>query len=109
MAVYVSIDSENRIVGLNPTDMTGNSDWTETTEENLTTHTDVTYDEMFAKLSEEHGVALYKFVNSYAENRTAEEIAADIGNIPAPAPTQVEVNTANIEYIAMMEEIELEG
>ena len=87
MQVFIVMGENNRITGINPNDMSGNSGWLETTDTALTTHIGVDYDEMFSRLSEEHGVALYKFVNGYGENRTAEEIAADITAIPAPEPT----------------------
>ena len=35
-------------------------------------------------LYEEHGIPVYKLVNGMAVERTAEEIAEDISNIPAP-------------------------
>ena len=90
MQVFIVMGENNRITGINPNDMSGNSGWLETTDTALTTHIGVDYDEMFSRLSEEHGVALYKFVNGYGENRTAEEIAADIAAIPAPQPSETE-------------------
>ena len=90
MQVFIVMGENNRITGINPNDMSGNSGWLETIDIALTTHIGVDYDEMFSRLSEEHGVALYKFVNGYGENRTAEEIAADIAAIPAPQPTDAE-------------------
>jgi hypothetical protein len=90
MQVFIVMGENNRITGINPNDMSGNSGWLETTDTALTTRIGVDYDEMFSRLSEEHGVALYKFVNGYGENRTAEEIAADIAAIPVPQPSETE-------------------
>lgn len=87
MRVFIMTDAESRITGMNPNDMSGNSGWIETTDAALTSHTGVSYDNMFSRLSEEHGVSLYKFVDGFGEHRTAEEIAADIAAIPAPEPT----------------------
>lgn len=87
MRVFVMTDAESRITGVNPNDMSGNSGWIETTDTALTAHTGVGYDDMFSRLSEEHGVSLYKFMDGYGVHRTAEEIAADIAAIPPPEPT----------------------
>lgn len=94
MRVFIVTDAENRITGINPNDMSGNTGWIETTDTALTSHTGVSYDEMFSRLSEEHEVFLYKFMDGYGEHRTAEEIAADIAAIPPPEPTPQEQTDA---------------
>ena len=86
MRVFIMTDTESRITGMNPNDMSGNSGWVETTDAALTTHTGVNYNDMFSRLSEEHGVSLYKFVDGYGEHRTYEEIDADIAAIPPVHP-----------------------
>ncbi len=59
-------------------------------------------------LREKHGVSLYKYESGAVVERTAEEIAADIAAIPAPAPTEDERRDAQIFYTAMMTDTLLE-
>ena len=59
-------------------------------------------------LFEEHGIPLYRYKGGVIEHRTAEDIAADISAIPAPAPTEDERRDAQIFYTAMMTDTLLE-
>lgn len=100
--MQVSICTDNsKIIGVCPDDMTGNTGWQTTTDTALTAHTGKTYEEMFSGLYDEHGIALYKFIDGYAENRTQAEIDADIAAIPALSPTTA-------ERLAALEALELE-
>jgi len=56
---------------------------------------------------ESHGIPQYKYVDGEIVERTQAEIDADIAAIPTPTPTQEEKNKANIDYIAMMTDVEL--
>lgn len=76
------------IHAMNPNDMSGNTGWS-TMPENLTGRTE---QELFDRLTEEHGIPLYKVDGGVVE-RTEEEIAADIAALPALPPdlrTQLE-------------------
>jgi hypothetical protein len=68
---YVNIDDRERIIGWNPNNLSGNSDWARVPEK------------IRDPITEEHGVPIYKYQNGHAVARTAEEINADI---PAPVP-----------------------
>ena len=59
-------------------------------------------------LHEENGVPLYRYKGGVIVERTAEDIAADISAIPAPAPTEDERRDAQIFYTAMMTDTLLE-
>lgn len=84
MQIYAMTDAEGRIIALNPNNMEGNTGWVATTDTALSEHTGIAYADMFDQLTESHGIPLYKMVDGYAENRTQEEIAADIAALPSP-------------------------
>lgn len=53
------------------------------------------------------GIPRYKLADGKAQERTAEEIAADIAAIPAPPPTAQEQLRADVDYLAIMTGIDL--
>lgn len=85
-SIYVN---DQKIVAINPNDMSGNTGW-------LTTE-----DPIAEPITEEHGVPIYKFVNGHVANRTPEEIAADIP-VDDPQPSKEEKLEAQILYTAAM-------
>lgn len=56
-------------------------------------------------LMDEQGRYRYKLVDGAVVERTPEELAADV--LPTPTPGQVEINAANIDFLAMMTGVEL--
>lgn len=76
----ICVDGQKRIVGMNVYDLTGNTGWM-LLPENLTGRTE---QEIFDRITEEHGVPLYKVEDNAMVCRTDEEIAADIPDEPAP-------------------------
>lgn len=53
------------------------------------------------------GIPRYKLVDGTAQERTAEEIAADRTAIPTPPPTAQEQLRADVDFIAAMTGVEL--
>lgn len=94
--MYIYTDSTNNIIAMNPNDMGGNTGW-EPMPENLTGRTER---ELFNRLTEEHGIPLYKVEGGVVE-RTAEEIEADIAALPpAPAdPVQAQIDQLTIALL----------
>lgn len=78
--MHIFVDEKNRVMAMNPTDMSGNTGWTPMPE-NLTGKTE---EELFDRLHEQHGIPMYKVEDGAMIERTAEEIAADISAIPMP-------------------------
>lgn len=69
--MFVCYDEKLRINAYNEeNDLSGNTGW------------GYTNDSISEPLTEEHGVAIYKYVNGNVMNRTQEEIDADIAEIP---------------------------
>lgn len=82
MKVSILADAGDRVVAISPDNLTGNTGWTQVAETRVTSHTMKTLDEVFENLSNSDGIPIYKFVDGYVEERTAEEIAADVAEIP---------------------------
>lgn len=57
--------------------------------------------EIEGKAYESHWVPLYKDVNGVVVARTAEEIQADIDEIPFPEPTETDQLRADVDYLTM--------
>lgn len=76
----ICTDDANRVIGMNSNNITGNTGWM-LMPENLTGKTE---QEIFDRLTEEHGVPLYKVEGGAMVCRTEAEIAADIPDEPAP-------------------------
>ena len=77
--MYVNTDNSNRIVGYNPNDMTGNSDWYEVPET------------LSEPIMTDMGVPTYKYERGHAIARTAEEIDADTPEPDEPQPSEMDI------------------
>ena len=77
--MYVYVDEQNRITDYNQNDMSGNDGWKEINEI------------IGEPITEEHGVALYRYSRKHAVARTAAEIAGDIPEPLPPEPTQLDL------------------
>lgn len=100
--MFVFLDEEQRILGLNPNDMRGNTGWAEVADAALTAHTGVSVEEMFDGLRDENGVALYKLVDGEGWERMAEEKEADIVATPV-TPTPEEKLREDVDYLLIAE------
>ena len=52
----------------------------------------------------EYGVPLWKYDNGECVRRTAEEIQADVNEIPLPEPTEIEQLQADVDFLTMENE-----
>lgn len=51
---------------------------------------------------EEHAIPLWKWTGTACERRTAEEIQADIDDLPVQDPTPEEILRADVDYLLML-------
>ena len=86
MKVSILADSGDRVVAISPDNLSGNTGWTQIAETRVTSHTKKTLD----------GSPIYKFVDGDVEERTAEEIAADVAEIPVDDSVSSDVAIAEI-------------
>ena len=98
MDMWLYIDYSGRVLGANPNDMIGNTGW-EQAEVPDDFDIDMIYDN--------HGAALYKLMDGELVPRSEEERQADW---PEPEPVPIDPTRqlrADVDYIAMMMEVEL--
>ena len=104
--VYIKIDEYKRIVGVNSfeflADTTG---WIKIDEGDGDRFQHAQGNYLPKPLRDEQGRYRYKLVDGAVVERTPDELAADV--LPQTAPTQAEINAANIDYLAMMTGVEL--
>ena len=53
------------------------------------------------------GIPLYKYVDGAVQKRSEEEIEADRAMIPPPPPSELEKLRADVDFIAVMQGVEL--
>ena len=92
MKIYYTIDEHDRIIPV--------CDWTE----DLTPEAGWHIGELSGNAYEEHGIPLYKDVSGVITARTAEEIQADIEDLPIPEPTEAEQLRADVDFLTMENE-----
>lgn len=96
--MWLYVDYLSRVLCANPNDMTGNTGWEQA---------EVPEDFDIDLLYDSHGAALYKLIDGELVTRTEEERQADW---PEPEPIPVDPQRqlrADVDYIAMMMEVEL--
>ena len=98
MDMWLYVDYAGRVLGANPNDMTGNTGWEQA---------EVPEDFNIDMLYDDHDAALYKLVDGELVTRSEEERKADW---PEPEPMPIDPTKqlrADVDYIAMMMEVEL--
>ena len=103
--ISVSLRADNVINGFNPNDLSGNTGWA-CIDAQMPSATD-----------DEYGVPLYKLVNGAMVERSQAEREAERPVIPDPeqpieermtaVEDETEVLAANLDYVAMMTDVEI--
>ena len=105
--VYVQTDESDRITSINSSAFV-NSDWgTEIDSGYSDKHHHAQGNYFSDALYTNDGIPRYKLVDGHAQERTTEEISADIAAIPMPPPTEQEQIRADIDFIAAMTGVDL--
>lgn len=72
MKLWLYCDGENRLLGMNPNNMTGNTGWIEAVDASI-----LGENPMSAQLSDSRGIAKYTAAGGVVTARTQEEMDAD--------------------------------
>lgn len=105
--VYVQTDEQGRITAINSSAFVS-SDWGTKIDSGFGDKYHHAQGNYFTDgLYTVDGIPRYKLVDGAAQERTTEEIAADLAAIPAPPPTEQEQLRADIDFIAAMTGVEL--
>jgi hypothetical protein len=104
--VYAKADNMTRVVVIDSSAfLTDTAGWTQIDEGNGDRYMHAQGNYLPKPLMDEQGRYRYKLVDGAVVERTPEELAADV--LPSPAPSQADINAANIDFLAMMTGIEL--
>lgn len=105
--VYVQTDEQGRITAINSSAFVPN-EWGTEIDSGFSDKYHHAQGNYFSNgIYTEDGIPRYKLVDGAAQERTAEEIAADMAAIPSPPPTEQEQLRADINFIAIMTGVEL--
>lgn len=104
--VYANVDSQWRVIGIESNhNFRDTAGWVQIDEGDGDRYMHAQGNYLPKPLMDEQGRYRYKLVDGAVVERTPEELASDA--LPQPTPSQSDINTANIDYLAMMTGVEL--